>query len=242
MEVLLNSRFTWTNLLFAAFVLLAIYFGIRFLEQIIQRSSFSQSLKINWKKYWRQIWLVYELVALIILTGVFVFINPVFHGLFLLVFLVGGFSYIRSYVSGRILLFDNDIVEGVELKTNNLKGIIAKLYRGRLHLQTEEGMHHLNYYQLIENGYTLIPGEKIGGFYYLQLAPKEETSNMENLKLRLIDLFVTTPYIDWNHKPELLIENEAAVLNAKILLKEDHHLPELLALIKEWGFSCEATK
>ena len=239
MDVLLNSRFTWANFLTIALVLLAIYFVMRFLEQLIRWSFFSQGFKANWKRFWRRVWLVYELVALVILAGVFVFINPVFHGLFLLLFLIGGFSYIKSYVSGRILLFDKDIVEGIELKTNNLRGIIAKLGRSRLHLQTEEGMCHLNYYQLIENDYTLIPGKKISRFCYLQLIPEEEISNLEHLKLRLMDLFVTTPYIDRNHKLELLIEEGKAAVNAKILLKEDNYLPELIALIKEWGISCK---
>ena len=43
-----------------------------------------------------------------------------------------------------------------------------------------------------------------------------------------------------SHKPELFQDEAVAnQIDAKVLIKEESHLHELIALIKEWGYHCK---
>lgn len=234
------THVSWWEFLLVALFLAAIYFVLFEIQQLTKHSSFSGRYQNQFREVFRKIFVVFELLAIVTLAGVFVWINPWLHGSMIVFLVIGSWAYLRSYISGRWVHFDNHIVEGIKLQTTNLQGIVTKMGRVKMHLQTGEGLHHLSYNRLLENGYTLISGEKIGGFYHLALTPKENTTTFNNHRLHLLDLFATAPYVDWHHKPELFqdetIENQ---IDAKVLIKEESHLHELIALIKEWGYQCK---
>lgn len=238
-EQFLNN-FSWWEFFLVAGFLAGIYFVLFEIQQLTKHSSFSGRYQNRFRELFRQIFVVFELLAIVTLVGVFVWINPWLHGLMIGFLVIGSWSYLRSYISGRWIHFENAIVEGIELRTAEKQGIVSKMGRVEMHLQTSEGLHHLSYNRLLEDGYTLVSGEKIGGFYHLELSPKETNTNIYNHRLHLLDLFATAPYVDWHHKPELFqdesVENQ---LDAKVLIKEESHLHELIALIREWGYNCK---
>ena len=234
------DNFSWGEFLLVALALAAIYFILFEIQQLTKHSSFSGRYQNQFKELFRQIFVVFELLAIVTLTGVFVWINPWLHGSMIIFLVIGSWTYLRSYISGRWIHFDNAITEGIELQTANLKGIVLKTGRVKMQLQTSEGLHYLSYNRLLENGYTLVSGEQIGGFYHLELSPKENNGTINQHRLHLLDLFATAPYVDWHHKPELFQdENKENQLDAKILIKEESHLHELIALIREWGYHCK---
>lgn len=242
MDKLLLINFSWGKFLLIALVLIAIYTGLFVIQQFTKHSSFSGRFQKEFKNLFRQIYIVYELVAILILASVFVLINPFLNGMILLFLVLGSLPYIRSYISGRWVHFDQTITEGVEIKTGGLQGVILKMGRVKMRMQTKEGLHHLSYNKLLTNGYTLISGNEIGGFYHLELLPKDSVNDIKNHHLHLMDLFATAPYIDWHHKPEIF-QNDSGVdtVDAKVLIKEESHLQELIGLIKEWGYNCTVT-
>ena len=88
----------------------------------------------------------------------------------------------------------------------------------------------------------ILSGEEIGGYYQLKIMPNEVNDRI-NYKIKLIDLFASVPYLDRKHTPEILVSNDVPnQINAKIMVKEERHLYELISLIKEWGFECEISK
>ena len=235
----LISTFTWKEFFLTALLLGFIYFLLYLAREITARFSLFGRFQTRIKNFFKQIYTIYELVALVILAGVFVCIKPGFHGLILFFLGLGSFSYLRSYISGRWIHLDNSITEGVELKIPDLQGVVSKMGRVKMHLQTNEGLHFMSYSQMLRKGYTLVSGDKIGGFYHLELSPKDASKPIKNHRLHLMDLFAGVPYIDWHHKPELFQEENAAdTIDAKVLIKEESHLHELIALIKEWGYDC----
>jgi len=234
------TNISWWEFILVALALAVIYFVLFEIQQLTKHSSFSGRYQNQFRELFRKTFVVFELLAIVTLAGVFVWINPWLHGSIMLFLIIGSWDYLRSYISGRWIHFDNHIMEGIEIQTANLQGIIANMGRVKMHLQTGEGLHHLSYNRLLENGYTLVSGEKIGCFYHLELTPKEDTINFNNHRLHLLDLFATAPFVDWHHKPELFrdeaIENQ---IDAKVLIKEENHLHELIALIREWGYDCK---
>lgn len=234
------THISWWEFLLVALSLAAIYFVLFEIQQLTKHSSFSGRYQNQFRELFRKTFVVFELLAIVTLAGVFVWINPWLHGSMMLFLVIGSWAYLKSYINGRWIHFDNDIVEGIEIQTDNLEGIVAKMGRVKMHLQTSDGLHHLSYNQLLEKGYTLVSGEKIGGFYHLELMPKENMATFSNHRLHLLDLFATAPYVDWHHKPELFQDEAVAnQIDAKVLIKEESHLHELIALIKEWGYHCK---
>ena len=122
-----------------------------------------------------------------------------------------------------------------------MQGVISKINLLGLYFKTNKGLHLISYYQLYTEGYTIISGQEIGGFYQLKIVPSEP-GNKTNIQV-LMDLFATAPYIDHNHTTEILSSTETeGQFNAKVLVREEHHLSELISLIQEWGFLCKISK
>jgi hypothetical protein len=141
-------------------------------------------------------------------------------------------------MSGRILLLNQHISEGTILKIKTGEGIVTNMGRMGLDLQTNEGLHRVNYASILEDGYTLVASDEIGGFYQLRVSC--DTDSKINHATRLADLLATTPYIDWGHKPDVLSLDDAhKQIEIRVLIKEENHLHDLISLIKEWGYNCE---
>jgi len=236
-------KFYWDDFFLAAFWLLLLYFALYILEEVTQRRAASGRFQIQLKQWSHRVFIVYELLAIVILAGIFMLINPYLHGIILLILAIGSFTYLRSYISGRWIQYDNSITEGVEMKTADLQGVVLGMDRTKMRLQTSEGLHYLNYHQLLNDGYTLVSGDEIGGYYHLELSPQATLEGIKNHRLHLLDLFVMAPYVDWHHKPELFEDDDVPnTVDARILLREESHLHELIALIREWGYQCKIQK
>ncbi|MEM1120897.1 MAG: hypothetical protein AAGJ18_10650 [Bacteroidota bacterium] len=235
--------FSWGSFFLAACWLLLLYFVLYVVEEVLQHRAASGRFQNQLRRWSHRIFIVYELLALVVLSGIFILIDPYLHGIILLILAVGSLPYLRSYISGRWVEFDNSITEGVELKTADLQGVVLNMKRTKMKLQTSEGLHHLNYTKLLSDGYTLVSGDEIGGYYHLELSPQETLENIKNHRLHLLDLFVMAPYVDWHHRPELFVDDDAPdTVDARILIREESHLHELIALIKEWGYHCKIRK
>ena len=241
MEYLTLHQFTWVSFMWIALALGGLYFVLRFLDRALIKAGFLRNFQAPAKKLVHTLLLIYELLVIVILAVVFVLINPVFHGLLLLPLVVGGFQHIKNYLSGRIVQFENSFAVGKRLKIDHTQGAIARIGRLGLQLKTSSGLFFISYSQLLADGYLLISAEEIGGFYHLLISP-EAGSEKPGTATQLMDLLVTAPYLDWSQKPELVPSDDNNQFNARIWVKEESHLHDLITLIKEWGFSCKILK
>ncbi len=237
MQDILLIKFTWTNFLLIALVFAALYFALQFLRRLSEQFTFLGRHQHAYQKIVELLLLLFEPLAVIVLASVFILINPIFHGLIMALLLLIGFSHVRNYLSGRIILANHNIAIGERLRSGTSEGVIFSLERLGLNLQTNEGLNQLSYSSLLTNGYTILSGEEIGGFYQFVISPKEEKGKANHL-VYLRDLLATTPFIDWNHLPELYENDESPVqISASLSLREESHLYEFMALVKEWGYS-----
>lgn len=238
MQDILQRQYTWGDLLTATILLLALYFFLQFAHRILGRAYFLGRFQTPLRTTVHNLKLVYELLVLLVIGGIFVLINPIFHGLLLALLIVAGFSQIRNYVSGQIVQSNPQVAIGKRIKVQKMKGIIGGLGRLNLQLQTREGLHYISYGRLLTEGYTLISGDDLGGLYQLQIRPTEADPKTNHLQ-RLLDQLAMAPYVDVDHKPELRFSGkETNVINARLLVREESHLHELAALIEEWGYEC----
>lgn len=230
-------KFTWTNFLLMVLVFAVLYFLLQFTKRLLQQFSFFGRYQASLQKVVEFLLLVFEPLAVIVLVSVFTLINPILHGLIVALLLLTGFTHVRNYLSGRILLANRNFSIGERLRSGHSEGVIFNMERLGLNLQTNEGLHHLSYSSLLTDGYTLLSGEEIGGFYHFLITPKEEKEKVNHV-IYLRDQLATTPFIDWNHLPELFESEEVPnQINTSLSLREESHLHEFMALVKEWGYS-----
>ncbi len=242
MDPNLYTQFSWANFLTIAVILFALYFFLQFIHQILERFNILGSFRKHLKKWIYHLLLVYEPLVLLILGSVFILVHPTFHGLLMGLLLLVGFPHVKNYMSGRIVQFDNAIGLGKQISTQDLKGLISSVGRLGLKLSTNKGLSFVSYSQLLKNGYLLASGKEIGGLYKLKISPNEPKEKVDYV-LQLMDLLATTPYLDWTHKPTLLVSNNTPhQIDAQVLIKEESHLRDFMTLIEEWGYTCRIAK
>lgn len=231
----MQPYFNWTNLILVALLLWAGYLLLSYLKGSLQSSTFLGQYQRRTMGVLSVFLLLYEPITVLTLTMIFLFINPFTHGIMILVIILAAFTRIRDYVSGRIIQTSSLLVEGKRMKTAKSTGVISRIGRMGLYLQTGEGLHFVNYSNLLTEGYSLATGKEIGGYYQLHIRPKE-LDEFQPLQF-LEDKFVSTPYLDRTFKPELSLneKNDREIL-ARIAVREDQHLHELLDLLAEWGY------
>lgn len=241
MDPSLLNQFSWTGFLTLSIGLLGLYFILQAAYRLSQRTSILGRWQGRVIDRIRQTLLIYEPIALFLLVGAFILINPILHGILIAFLLLTGFSHLRNYISGRIILFETPNLRGKRMRTGGVEGIVAQAGRLGLQVETSEGLHSLYYSQVQANGYTLLAGEEIGGVFQLYIESKGEEKSIKN-PVHLLDQLATAPYVDWNHKPELLhtyIDKEG--VQVRIWVQEESHLYDLLSLIQEWGYQPSLT-
>ena len=235
-------HYTWANLFEISIFLVILWFVLLFLKSIAERAPWFDRSKDTVQRIMDVLVLLFEPLAILLLIGVAVFINPFLHGFIALLIFAGGFSHFRNYLSGRIVRFDKNIVTGKSIKTDDVQGIIDTRERLGLKVKISKGIQFIGYANLLKNGYTLLADKEIGGFYSLRITPEENNETKNHLQY-LFDLLVTTPFIDHSFKPEFIeTEDKADVISLQVSVREKTQLSELTNLIKERGYLCKILK
>lgn len=242
MESITSLQFTWVNFWVVALGVTVLYVALQFFSRVFAKTNLLGKSKVRVSNFIQHLLLIHEPLSLLLLASIFVLINPVFDGLIMAFFVLIGFNQLKDYASGRIIQFDNSVVVGKRLSTQNLQGVIMKKTRLGLYLKTTKGLQFISYSQLYNNGFQLLSVSKLGGYYKLRISP-EESNNKINYQNQLTDLLATAPYLDRNYKTEVFPSGgNSNQFNAKVSVRQEQHLYDLMSLIREWGFSCEVNK
>ncbi|MCX8210708.1 MAG: hypothetical protein ACJATN_001551 [Neolewinella sp.] len=242
MEALLQPYFTWANLFTAALLLWGVYWLLVLLLRRMRNSVLFGRFQQPIVNIISTFLLLYEPITIMILTFEFLFINPVMHGTLLLLLTVASFSRVRDYLSGRIILATTLVAEGKRMKTAQATGVISRIGRIGLYLQTGDSLHFVNYSNLITEGYSLSTGQEVGGYYQLNIKVEKDQKPTDSLR-ELADKFLSVPYLDRTFKPEFAFaEGRKDKINARVSVREEQHLRMLLELMEEWGYPATLAK
>lgn len=227
------TTFTWTNFFSVALLLLLTYIVLRFLQEILQRTDIFGTYQALVKQNIHRFLLIYELVVVLVLGASFVLVAPFLHGLIVVALFVGAFPQIRNYVCGRVIQFDQGIQIGNRLRFDEYSGSIAVIQRIGLQLRTNKGLRFINYSQLLRRGYSILASENIGGFYRLRIVAQEESKDERK---KLLDIFHSSPYLNWQQNPIINSTNNENELDARVVLREERQLADLVQLLEEGGY------
>ncbi|MEL6589331.1 MAG: hypothetical protein AAFQ68_04595 [Bacteroidota bacterium] len=230
----MTSQLSWSRWLLLLIGLVALYFLIQLLYRFVRRTTLFGRFQGEVREVVYAIQLLYEPVAIITLLISFAFIYPLFCGTFVLLSLLVGFNQFRNYLGGKLVQLNHMLTSGRRLRFQNLNGIISETGLLGLYMQTREGRHFVSYAQLLQQGYTIVSGTEVGGYYQLGIEQQAEDKIFQD-RAELMDILSTVPYVDWSFKPE--ITQEANRCKVKLLVREEQHLRELIPAIKERGLN-----
>ncbi len=248
MENLVPISTSWWNLLLLALALAAVQVGIRFLQRLLDLSNTFRSVRGPVRSFLRIARVMFEPVATFLLAFVFVLINHLEHGALIVLAVVVSFPHLRNYVSGRLLMLENTLQEGDEIKFGSLTGKVRQLGRMGLKLRNPEGLIHINYKTLFTEGYTRLSSASSGEYVTLEIwhesepesrseSKPEGTHSANNDKQRIAIVLASAPYVDWHLRPHLeQIGEKASNFRARVQLKKEAHLKDLIELLREKGF------
>lgn len=233
---LIEGTLSWTGFFTLVAVQVALFFLLRLADRVLVRVTAWGRLMRFIQQLVHYILLIYEPLAVILIASAFVWINPPFHGLMLALLLMLAFGHLRNYISGRLLLLNPIFAPGRRMSNGPTSGIITDIGRQGIALQTTEGLHFVRYAHLIASGYTIDPGDEIGGYFNLKISTTDKL-NVSEPVLHFQDLLSSAPYIDRKYKPEINTNmGSDNNFQVKVLLQEENHLYELMSLIQEWGY------
>lgn len=235
MENWIPTYFTWPFLAFIALVLWGFYALLVYLRNRLQRSSGRGGWRRSLLHIVAGFLLVYEPFTILTLAVIFLFVNPLPHAVLLLILFIAGFSRIKEYFSGRILLFSPLIRAGKRMTAGKHTGVISRIGRLGLYLQTGEGLHFVNYSNLLSNGYSIVKSKEVGGFYSLNITTPDREEQAHPIRY-LENKFISTPFLNRAFKPELSPGKQENRVKARISVREEKHLRQLLKLLDEWGY------
>ncbi|MCB0636595.1 MAG: hypothetical protein KDC54_08250 [Lewinella sp.] len=238
MRYYFDLTFNWADLLVIGLALLLLRMLLQWAYRLIIHSPFLN--KVSWidGHLLRQLQVIYEPLAVLLLLAVFVLINPVLHGILVAASVLLGFAHCRNYLTGRLMQLDEGLRTGQRLRSGTTEGAITALDRLGLKLRTEQGLHFITYSDLMTDGYLLLSGQEIGGLYHLHFQPTKNIKQKDPAQ-HLLDLLTTTPYIDGTTITPVLSpkgETPEQGWETQVLLRDNQYLPDFLQLVKEWGY------
>ncbi|MEZ4772617.1 MAG: hypothetical protein R3D00_05485 [Bacteroidia bacterium] len=237
MNDLLAFRFSWTTFFMLGITLLGFFIMLLLVRRFLTNSPIARNFQKPVNTLITQLLVLFEPLAIILLTGTFIFINPGFHGALVLFILIIGFSHIRNYITGKLVWFNDSFSEGKIVSYREIQGIVSRKGALGLNIRTPEGIHHVSYTRLLADGYTIISDNRDSGKYsLLEVSPLNHGEKNDQFAA-FTNLITTNPFINWNYKPELSYPKGKLIMKA--FFREKNHLQDLVRVIGEWGYECK---
>lgn len=233
-----KAAFSWSEFVVVGAILLMAYLSLRVLQRFLSIGKPFGQFQRPIRMFATYFLLVFEPIVILLLSSAFLLINPIYHGLLMGMIMMFAYAHMKNYVNGRIVQFNSSFSVGSEIEVNDLSGIISNKSRLGVQIKTGSGVHFVSFSHIIKNGYMLLSGNDISGFYELLIVPNKPNDKY-NYELQLMDLLSSVPYLDWNHKPEITI-NDDYEIKIRVIVKDENHLNDLVTLIKGWDYSCKA--
>lgn len=230
---------SWWQLLLLTGILAGLYFGLQFMRRLVVILGLRPGTRRPLENVLRKASIVFEPIALLMLLVAFLRINPLIHGATIALALLGTFHHVRNYLEGRLILLENKLRVGEAVSVGTVRGRLIRMGRLGMKIRHDHGLHHLGYHQLLQSGYVLESGSESGEFYRLKLRPREQSERSQYHQEALTQFLGTAPYVDWTHLPELTSTDEENTWLARVQVREETHLKDLLRLMQERGYDCE---
>lgn len=234
--------YDWGGFVSLVIQLALLYALIKVAERIMLRLISPANWQSRLKEFTKVALLVFEPLSALLILSYLIMIKPFFHGLIVILILLIGLRHLRNYISGRILLFDPGLRNGIRLNHQSQNGLITSVGRLGLQLQTSKGLHFINYEDLLSHGYTVLTRKESGTFFRLKVKANLESENTPN-KQNLAELLQVIPYLNWNYTARLQHnQDDDKEWIVDLAVHDENHLNDLIQRLAEQNFLARITK
>jgi len=171
MSSYISTGVSWTHFFYTLLAVTIIYAIAKVLQGRLDRGLYLREADGPVRSFIRVFLITLNPLALMVLASIFVAIWPLAHGLMLGLLVLFGFRYIRDYVSGKILRFDQSMQNGRPILTHMGNGSISSFGLTALFIQREDGRSRIGYSSLLEHGYTITGSSEKGCYFRLSVLP-----------------------------------------------------------------------
>ena len=227
--------FSWGHFISISLILIGVYFLLKLIIRVGLNIGFLGKVQERIIGFLKQLMIVFEPIALVILLSLFVMISPIFHGTIIALILLSNIAQVRNYFMGRMLMFNETIAIGSPIKSGALRGTVVQMDRLGLRIRTLEGLHFLNYQNLIEDGYLISNLDQIGGNYIVSIVDERKEPNKE-LQYDLYNILRSSPFIEPERKIKIDVKPNENVANVSLAIRNKDHVTDLIEHLKERGF------
>ena len=226
-----------TEFLIAVIIVTFIYYGMVILRKLTLSTFLSEGDQESIRKVINNFILIYEPLAVLVLISYLIGIYPAFIGTIVLILLLISHTHWRNYISRTVILLGGKIGNQNFIHAGDVSGRISHIGKTNIHVQTEEGIHVMTFKSLLDNGYTISEGNRVGRIYNLHLIATED-NEQKNHEIYLEDQLARSPYIDWSIPPEIEASGiEEGNILLKLMLRDKSHLDEIVSLANSWGYT-----
>ncbi|MGB5418645.1 hypothetical protein [Algibacter sp.] len=190
----IDFLYTWEGLFFLCLLLVAIYWGLKFLLyffKFLSKRYVYNKLIIN---LLTKAIVLYKPFAVVVLVLYFISINYITHTIILAMVSLFGYNYFKNYIQGIFLKLNRLIEIGTVLKIDNNKGDIRKILPFGILLNTENGEQFLNYSTIEKSGFTILSIENKTFQQTLFLQTEESIDT-------ILDLLFDNPILSFIDRP-----------------------------------------
>lgn len=231
MNETLQQTFNWDQFTKLIVILFGIYWFFKLLKKGLENTPIFSEFRNIALILLHKFLTLFQPLAFIIALSVFVFINPVLHGVIMGLVLIFGFLHLKNYLSGRLVLLDGTITPGKQITFHNIDGSISRCGHLGIQVMTGAGLHQISYSNLLSKGYTIAPDEPGSLACRLIVQQEGEKKPSESLK----DLLRSSPYIDSDYSLDIESNEMHHIIECRLYFPEN--LTELIETLKESGYN-----
>ncbi|MEL6388746.1 MAG: hypothetical protein AAFQ02_01180 [Bacteroidota bacterium] len=230
-DTLLQYEATWSHLLLVLILLFGLGILLRIAHRVLRSTDYLPRYTKRLREAMRIVLIVYEPVALTIMTSLFVLVNPVLHGIITFIILIGSIGIIRSYLSGRVVRWDADLKTSMQITTDDKVGLISNLGRVGIRIKNEKGVQYVSYRKLMDDGYMLSSGDFGGRYHTIYINTDGSTQTHDRTVSEIEELILASPFVEADPATAVSHDDETGI-KLRVLVRDQQHLTHFMRSLR----------
>lgn len=224
--------YSYFSLVKGLVLLVVIYILVRVLKALLLDNLRLKRYRSILEQIFRAFeYLIFPL-ATIVLTVIFVYINPYQNGLIVLGVLLLGFNSIRNFYSRFLLRSQQSFEVGDRIKSGDIEGVVLNIRSLNVELHTRDGISFIPYSHLVNKPYTVMEGAKVQNHLALDLA---YNGDQEMTDGQLLSILYNSQYLDLTQLPKVHAIGDKK-FNIDVLLHKGVSKQDVRKLLAEYKF------
>jgi len=178
---------------------------------------------------------LYKPLSILLALAAFILVNPIIHGVLVLIAGIIVFNYIKNYTNGVFFRINPLVETGVNLVTGEHQGEIEKLLLFGVIIKVDNGERFINYTTIDKQGFCINQKED-GPMRKTIYLLEPEKSNL------IMDILFESPMINFSQKPSIWKIPGEPIEQLHLTLEKGAKVEALIDYLKQYNIKSSLTK